>query len=87
MSYYKVKDALDHPTRKKIYDVVLGARGVTEYELREELNTPSGTLAYHLQVLVKKEYIIFKREGKLKMYYPASIVLLGLEQRIMQNNI
>lgn len=63
----------DNDTRWRIMGYIMDSPGSNYTKIKNALNLPNGTLAYHLRFLEKKEKINSKNEGKLKKFYPASM--------------
>lgn len=59
----------DHGTRDAILDLLEREPGMTMTEIADALDLNKGTLRYHLEVLVKKERIFIRTEGKKRSYY------------------
>ena len=84
----KKKHVLDHFTRGRIYGYIESNPGAHYNMLRESLSLNNGSLAYHLRMLEKTEYVISRKAGKCRYFYPSSANISrknGLSN--MQNSI
>jgi predicted transcriptional regulator len=61
---------LDNFNRGRILGFINARPGVTYSELKSSLGIGNGTLAYHLMVLDKLEFIRSVREGRQRRFYP-----------------
>ena len=64
------KDILDDFNRGRIMGYVETNPGVHFTDIMRTLDIGSGTLAYHLDVLEKERFIVSRREGVYKLFYP-----------------
>jgi predicted transcriptional regulator len=62
--------ALEHDTRRMIYQHIIAHPGVSYLVLKNVFNLSDGTLRYHLNYLVKAEKIKFGLEKGKRLYYP-----------------
>ncbi|MDI6917888.1 MAG: CARDB domain-containing protein [Thermoplasmatales archaeon] len=69
----KKKHVLDHFTRGRIYGYIESNPGAHYNMLRESLGLNNGSLAYHLRMLEKTEYVISRKAGKCRYFYPSSV--------------
>jgi len=69
----KKKHVLDHFTRGRIYGYVEANPGAHYNIIRESLGLNNGSLAYHLRMLEKTEYVISRKAGKCRYFYPSSM--------------
>ena len=69
----KKKHVLDHFTRGRIYGYIEANPGAHYNMLRESLGLNNGSLAYHLRMLEKTEYVISRKAGKCRYFYPTSV--------------
>ncbi|MCW4046314.1 MAG: winged helix-turn-helix transcriptional regulator [Candidatus Bathyarchaeota archaeon] len=60
-------------TRKKIYDYIQEHPGSHLREIGRNLNLAIGDIQYQLNVLEKTGYVISKRKGIYKLFYPSKI--------------
>ncbi|MCG2827206.1 MAG: winged helix-turn-helix transcriptional regulator, partial [Thermoplasmatales archaeon] len=84
----KKNHVLDHFTRGRIYGYVEANPGANYNMIRDALAVNNGSLAYHLRMLEKTEYVISRKAGKCRYFYPSSANISrknGLSN--LQNNI
>jgi predicted transcriptional regulator len=72
------ESALDHETRKMIYNHITHYPGVAFSVLRDIFALPEGTLRYHLKYLERAESICSELEGGNRCYYPEKTETLML---------
>jgi parallel beta-helix repeat protein len=79
----KREKVLDQFTRGQIYGLIRGNPGINYTKLLETLEIGNGTLAYHLNVLVKEDFIKSRTEGTRKLFYSTRLPakLKDLEER------
>lgn len=74
--------ALEHFVRGQIYEYLRSHPGATFSDIRDHLSLNNGTAAHHLMVLEKMEFVVSKREGRLKHFFrgdtPNRIVSISL---------
>lgn len=63
--------ALQHFVRGQIYEYLRSHPGATFSDIRDDLSLKNGTAAHHLMVLVKMDFLVAKREGRLKHFFRA----------------
>ncbi len=66
----KHKEVLNQFTRGEIYGFIKANPGVHLTAIKENLGLANGVLAYHLKVLIREEFIVTRREGGFKRFYP-----------------
>jgi predicted transcriptional regulator len=66
----KKKEVLNQFTRGQIYGFIKANPGVHLTSIKENLGLANGVLAYHLKVLIREEFLIARREGGYKRFYP-----------------
>jgi len=66
----KKKEVLNQFTRGEIYGFIEANPGVHLTAIKENLGLANGVLAYHLKVLIREEFIVARREGGYKRFYP-----------------
>ncbi len=64
------KEVLNQFTRGEIFGFVTANPGVHLTAIKENLGLANGVLAYHLKVLVREEFLVVRREGGFKRFYP-----------------
>jgi len=64
------KEVLNQFTRGEIFGFIKANPGVHLTAIKENLGLANGVLAYHLKVLVREEFIVVRREGGFKRFYP-----------------
>jgi len=69
-SRIKKEKALDSFTRGKIYGAILMEPGISYNVLKEMTGVGNGNLAYHLKVLERTGYVVIRRDGFYKRFYP-----------------
>ena len=62
-------------TRKKMIDIITKKPGITGQELSSGLNIDKSTVHWHIKELHADQFIDFEKDGRLKRYYPQSILL------------
>jgi predicted transcriptional regulator len=75
--YTKLKrmEVLDHVTRGKILGFIMASPGSHYNQIKTRLSLNNGTLAYHLRVLEREEYIKSRTDGTLRRFYPKNAKL------------
>ena len=63
------ESALEHKTRKLVFNFILSNPGVSFGTLKKMLDLNASTLKYHLNYLEKNDLISSKKEGKKRCYY------------------
>lgn len=66
------QSAMEHDTRKMIYNHITHYPGVTFSVLKDIFELPEGTLRYHLKYLEKADTICSNLKGGNRCYYPQS---------------
>ncbi len=66
----KRDEVLNQFTRGEIYGFIKANPGVHLTSIKENLDLANGVLAYHLKVLLREEFIVARREGGYKRFYP-----------------
>jgi predicted transcriptional regulator len=66
----KRQEVLNQFTRGEIFGFIKANPGVHLTSIKENLDLSNGVLAYHLRVLVREEFIVARREGGYKRFYP-----------------
>jgi predicted transcriptional regulator len=61
---------LDHETRGMIRGYIVANPGDHYNSIKEALELPNGTLAYHIQVLQKESLVRSVKDGKFRRFYP-----------------
>jgi predicted transcriptional regulator len=69
----KRKSVLDNLNRKNIYESIKSNPGIHYMALQRELDIPLGVLAYHLNVLEKREYIKSMQDSKYRRFYLSGV--------------
>ncbi len=69
----KRKSVLDNLNRKNIYESIKSNPGIHYMALQRELDMPLGVLAYHLNVLEKREYIKSMQDSKYRRFYLSGV--------------
>ena len=88
-SRLKRKSILDNLNRKNIYENIKANPGIHYMALQRELDIPPGVLAYHLNVLEKKEYIKSMQDSKYRRFYLSGVksdlkmALTSVQMRIL----
>jgi predicted transcriptional regulator len=67
------REVLNQFTRGEIYGFIKANPGASLTAVRENLELSNGVVAYHLRVLLREEYIVARREGGYKRFYPVDI--------------
>ena len=75
---------LDNFTRGRIFEHIRTNPGMHYRAIRENLGLSNGSLAYHLRVLEKEDYIQSSSDGLCKRFYPRGMKITAGEQH---NNI
>ncbi len=79
---------LDHETRGMIRGYIVANPGDHYNSIKEALELPNGTLAYHIQVLQKEMIVRSVKDGKFRRFYPAEMrIPLGGEPTKIQRVI
>jgi predicted transcriptional regulator len=63
-------EVLNQFSRGEIYGFIKANPGVHLTAIKENLDLANGVLAYHLKVLIREEFIVARREGGYKRFYP-----------------
>ena len=63
------RNVLDHQIRNEIYIFILKNPGLHFSELSRKLEIPKSTLDYHLNFLMKNNFISVRNDGGLKRFY------------------
>jgi predicted transcriptional regulator len=63
-------EVLNQFTRGEIFGFIQANPGVHLTSIKENLGLANGVLAYHLKVLIREEFIVARREGGYKRFYP-----------------
>lgn len=66
-------DALDHATRRRVYDLVRRAPGAHLREIARLLELSITLADYHLRFLEKHELVSHSMDGEFKRFYPRSV--------------
>jgi predicted transcriptional regulator len=66
----KKQQVLNQFKRGEIYGFIKANPGVHLTAIKENLGMANGVLAYHLKVLIREEFIVARREGGYKRFYP-----------------
>ena len=66
----KKDEVLNQFTRGEIYGFIKANPGIHLTAIKENLGLANGVLAYHLKVLIREEFIVARREGGYKRFYP-----------------
>jgi uncharacterized repeat protein (TIGR01451 family) len=61
---------LDHETRGMIRGYIVANPGDHYNAIKEALELPNGTLAYHIQILQKESIVKSVKDGKFRRFYP-----------------
>ncbi|UCE73038.1 MAG: right-handed parallel beta-helix repeat-containing protein, partial [Methanomassiliicoccales archaeon] len=69
----KKGEILDQYTRGKIHGYIIANPGDHYTVIKKKLNLKNGTLAYHLHVLERENFIKSNRDGIYKRFYPAGM--------------
>jgi DNA-binding transcriptional ArsR family regulator len=64
---------LNHETRGMIRGYIVANPGDHYNSIKEALELPNGTLAYHIQVLQKEMIVRSVKDGKFRRFYPAEM--------------
>ena len=67
------REVLNQFTRGEIYGFIKANPGASLTAVRENLDLSNGVVAYHLRVLLREEYIVARREGGYKRFYPVDM--------------
>lgn len=69
--YSRIKrdDALENDTRRGIYEIVEANPGICIKDVAEEADVSYSTASYHLDRLVKMDYLARREEGNKVLYY------------------
>lgn len=65
----RTKKALDHETRKNVYDYITSNPGVSFGHIKKFFGINESTLKYHLKFLERTKKITSRKEGKLRCYF------------------
>jgi len=66
------QDVLDLKSRRSVMDVLRAQPGIHFRELLRALPMGSGSLHYHLSVLEKEGFIVARRDGIYRRFFPVS---------------
>ncbi len=69
-------------TRKRIYEEIVKSPGLHFRELQKRLNMPTGMLEYHIDVLLREEVIVAKKDGRYRRFFP-NTEMTRSERKIM----
>jgi predicted transcriptional regulator/PKD repeat protein len=83
----KKPKVLDHFERGRIYEHIRKNPGDSYSSIRRTLSMKNGALAHHLRVLETHEYIISKRDGMFKRFYPKGMKIPEGQYKSIQQNI
>jgi predicted transcriptional regulator len=64
------REVLNQFTRGEIFGFIKANPGASLTAVRENLGLSNGVAAYHLRVLLREEYVVARREGGYKRFYP-----------------
>ena len=64
------EDILAHETRERVYRFVKNNPGSHYRSILDELDLKNGTLTYHLSTLEKREFIVSKKDGPYRRFFP-----------------
>ncbi len=64
------REVLNQFTRGEIYGFIKANPGASLTAVRENLGLSNGVAAYHLRVLLREDYVVARREGGYKRFYP-----------------
>jgi PKD repeat protein/predicted transcriptional regulator len=78
---------LDHFERGRIFEHIRKNPGDSYSSIRRTLGLKNGALAHHLRVLERHEYIISKRDGMYKRFYPKGMKIPEGTHKSIQENI
>jgi len=67
--------ALDNFTRGRIYGYVEANPGEHYNAIKKALELPNGSLAHHLDMLIREGYVRFEVDGNYKRFYPSKMRL------------
>ncbi len=85
----KRRKLLDHLTRKRIYELIKSRPGIHFRALLKDLDLKTGTLAHHLNVLEREEYLRSYQDGMYRRFrlfdkmQPSKIMLTNIQGRII----
>lgn len=65
------EDIFEVDTRREIYGALQASPGAHFSKLQRELDLATGTLQYHLKVLVDRELVEVRRDGRYTRYFPS----------------
>jgi DNA-binding MarR family transcriptional regulator len=75
---------LDNDVRDNIYQYILDNPGINFSSLMRELELKNGTLSHHLRTLERERFLVSRREGAYRRFYPRGI-RVEAEERNMLN--
>jgi DNA-binding MarR family transcriptional regulator len=78
---------LDNFTRGRIFEHIRTNPGLHYRAIKENLGLSNGSLAYHLRVLEKEEYIQSKSDGLCKRFYPMGMKITSGQSNNIQELI
>lgn len=63
-------ELLENETRADLYETVRANPGLSMQELAEEAKVGWGTVVYHLERLEKNDFVVSRKEGKSRRFFP-----------------
>ena len=72
------ENALDHKTRKMIYNHIIAHPGVSYGIIKRTYDLTNGTLRYHLNYLERRNEIRSCFEERIKCYYPVENIIFNI---------
>ncbi len=64
---------LDNDLRDSLYNYIRGNPGINFSSLMKEMELKNGTLSHHLRTLERERFIVSRREGAYRRFYPRGI--------------